>query len=50
MITGFLSRAPQAQIQTARNPGGFNHIKIGLARRIGLAGAGGKARFGLDAP
>jgi hypothetical protein len=31
MITGFLSRAPQAQIQAARNPGGFNHIKISLA-------------------
>jgi hypothetical protein len=50
MVSNFLSRAPQAQIQAARYPGGFNHIKICLAGRIGLAGAGGKAGFRLNAP
>jgi hypothetical protein len=46
----FLSRAPQAQIQAARNPGGFNRIKIRLAGRIGLTRAGRKPRFRLNTP
>jgi hypothetical protein len=50
MVKAFLSRAPQAQIHAARNPGGFNHIKIGLAGRIGFTRAGRKPRFRLYAP
>jgi hypothetical protein len=50
MVNAFLSRAPQVQIHAARDPGGFNHIKIGFARRIGLARAGSKPGFRLNTP
>jgi hypothetical protein len=49
-VQNVLSSAPEAQIQPARDPGGFNHIKICLAGRIGLARAGSKPGFRLYAP